>query len=97
VYAGCQRAKGRADAGPDECSLAERVGTHGDAANGFARETLLASIGLDGDLIAREADQASRGDGPGPVLDMKPIVEVGSKSEILERVQDLSGALRPCQ
>jgi hypothetical protein len=73
------------------------VGTHRDPANGFARETLLARLGLDCDLIARESDEAPGGHDPGLVLNLKSIVEVDSKREVLERVKDLSGALRPCQ
>lgn len=37
VRAGCQRAKDRKHAGPNECALAERVAALADLANGVAR------------------------------------------------------------
>jgi hypothetical protein len=73
------------------------VGTHCDPANGLARETLLARLGLDCDLIARESDEAPGGHDPDLVLNLKSIVEVDAKREILERVNYPSGAVRPCQ
>ena len=57
--AGGKRAQGRTRAGPDERSDAEWLATHGDLANGVDRETFLAGIGLDRDVIAREAREAT--------------------------------------
>ena len=78
------RAKSSEHPGPDECTLAERVAAHGDRANGVARETLLAGIGLDRDFIAREAREATGGLDSRLVLNLKLIVEVDPKREVLE-------------
>ena len=97
MRADCQRAKDREHPGPNECALAERVAAHGDLANGVARETLLAGIGLDRDLIAREAREAPGGLDPRLILNLKLIVEVDPKREVLEGLKCLSRASRRCQ
>src|SRR3990170_445432 len=61
VRAGRHRAENREHPGPNECALAERVAAHGNLANGIARETLLAGIRLDRDVITREAREATGG------------------------------------
>ena len=91
------RAKDREHPGPNECALAERVAAHGDRANGVARETLLAGLGLDRDLIAREAREAPGGLDSRLILNLKLIVEVDPKREVLEGLKRLSPALRRCQ
>ena len=97
MRADCHRAKDREHPGPNECALAERVAAHGDLANGVARETLLAGISLDRHLIAREAREAPSGLDPRLILNLKLIVEVDPKREVLEGLKRLSRALRRCQ
>ena len=97
VRADRQRAKDREHSGPNECALAERVAAHGDLANGVAREALLTGIGLDGDLIAREAREAPSGLDPQLIRNLKLIVEVDSKREVFEGLKCLSRASRRCQ
>ncbi len=86
---GRHRAENREHPGPDERALAERVAAHGDLANGIAPEALLAGIGLDGDLIAREAREAAGGPDSRLVLDPKSITEVEPKREVLKRLERL--------
>jgi len=97
VRADCQRAQDREHPGPNKCALAERVAAHGDLANGFARETLLACISLNRHLIAREAGEPPSGLDPQLILNAKLIVEVDPKREVLKGLKCLSPALRRCQ
>lgn len=63
-------------------------------ANGVVRETLLAGLGLDRDLIAREAREASGDLDSRLILNLKLIVEVDAKREVLKGTKRLSPALR---
>jgi len=73
------------------------VAAQGDLANGVARETLLAGISLDRQLIAREAGEATGGLGSRLILNLKVIVEVDAKRELLEGLKHLSPASRRSQ
>ena len=90
-------AKDREQPGPDECTLAERVAAHGDRAHGVARETLLAGLGLDCDLIAGEAREAPGGLDARLILNLKVIVEVDAEREVLKGTNRLGPALGRCQ
>src|SRR5512147_1867417 len=59
--------------------------THGDLADGQPCEMLLASIGLERDLMDREVCQPTGGLGPRLVLDLNPIVEVDPQPKIFEQ------------
>jgi hypothetical protein len=83
----------RADQGaPLEC-----VAAHGDLADGAVRETAFAGIRQDRDLIRRQAGEASGGAAPRLVLHAKVIVEVDSKREVLEGLNDLSRGVTWCR
>lgn len=94
--AGGHCAKGRTRAGPDQHGHAEWLVTHGDLADGFARETLLAGVGPDRDVVAREAREATGGLDSRPILDLKLIAEVDPKRKILKGLKCLSRSSRRC-
>jgi len=83
--AGCDGANGRTRAGPDEHTHAEWMVTQGNLANGVPRETLLAGVGVERDLICREARQATRSPEPRLFLDPELIAEIDPKCKILEQ------------
>lgn len=97
VRAGRHCAKHREQSGSDECTLAERVAAHGDRAHCVAREALLAGLGLDCNLIAREAREAPGDLAPRLILNLKLIVKVDPKREVFKRLKHLGPALRRCR
>jgi len=76
-------ASGRTRAGPDKHSHAEWLVAHGDLANGLPPEMLLAGVGVDRDLICRQARQATGGPDPRLVRLTPKIRVVGLRTNAL--------------
>jgi hypothetical protein len=65
------------------------MAAYDDLANSRARETFLAGVGLDRDLLGCQARKAAGGPHPRLVLDPETIVEVDSKCEVLKGLKRL--------
>jgi len=89
-----QRTHGSTKTGSKKNGGTPRRPSHDDRANGCTRETLLAGVGPDRDLIAGEAREAARAPHPGLIFEPESIVYVDPTCEVLKRLARLRHAER---
>jgi hypothetical protein len=94
MSAGGHRPENREDRGANDRAPAIRRFTPGHLADILSRESPPAGIRLDGDVIAREAREATGRPGSCPILDPDTIVEVDPKADVVEGREGLGLAVR---